>query len=47
MFYRLACGVRKVNELCKTFSWTGIFFSNRVINLPTCGVCRLCCGKHP
>ncbi|KAK8114043.1 hypothetical protein PG999_006112 [Apiospora kogelbergensis] len=42
---RLACGVRKVNELCKTFSWTGIFFSNRVINLPTCGVCRLCCGS--
>ncbi|KAK6865138.1 Zinc finger CCCH domain-containing protein [Apiospora arundinis] len=42
---RLACGVKKVDELCKTFSWTGIFFSNRFINLPTCSVCRMCCGS--
>ena len=46
--YRMAGGIKKVDEPCKTFSWTGIFFSKTIYDIANLALfCRLWCGKNP
>lgn len=46
--HRIAGGIKKVDEPCKTFSWTGIFFSKTIYSIANLAFsCRLWCGKNP
>lgn len=44
--HRMAAGIKKVDEPCRTFTWTGIVFS-KLRDRQTCDTLKPRCGKNP